>query len=94
MAVTMITPAAAAAVSRLTCSPSSSADQPRVSAGCASCSRPTRATPPRASPAYQAKKPRHLAAVRDLLPGCELAAVPSGGVHLWLRLPDRILRAS
>lgn len=30
-----------------------------------------------------------VAAVRDLLPGCELAAVPSGGVHLWLRLPDR-----
>jgi DNA-binding transcriptional MocR family regulator len=22
------------------------------------------------------------------LPGCELARVPSGGVHLWLRLPD------
>ncbi len=29
------------------------------------------------------------AAVRDLLPGCELAAVPGGGIHLWLRLADR-----
>jgi DNA-binding transcriptional MocR family regulator len=28
-------------------------------------------------------------AIRELLPGCELAAVPAGGVHLWLRLPDR-----
>jgi DNA-binding transcriptional MocR family regulator len=22
-------------------------------------------------------------------PGCELETVPAGGVHLWLRLPDR-----
>jgi DNA-binding transcriptional MocR family regulator len=28
------------------------------------------------------------AAIGDLLPGCELDHVPSGGVHLWLRLPD------
>jgi DNA-binding transcriptional MocR family regulator len=28
-------------------------------------------------------------AVRDLLPGCELAPVPTGGVHRWLRLPGR-----
>jgi DNA-binding transcriptional MocR family regulator len=27
-------------------------------------------------------------ALRDLAPGCELDAIPSGGVHLWLRLPD------
>jgi DNA-binding transcriptional MocR family regulator len=27
-------------------------------------------------------------AIRDLLPGCELEAVPAGGVHLWLRLPE------
>ena len=58
MAVAPMTAAAATAASRLTCSPSSSADQPSVSAGWASCSRPTRATPPRARPAYQAKKPR------------------------------------
>ena len=30
-----------------------------------------------------------VAAVRELLPECELAAVPEGGLHLWLRLPDR-----
>jgi DNA-binding transcriptional MocR family regulator len=30
------------------------------------------------------------AAVRDLLPTCELDAVPAGGMHLWLRLPDGI----
>jgi len=29
------------------------------------------------------------AAVRALLPGCDLAALPGGGLHLWLRLPDR-----
>ena len=29
------------------------------------------------------------AAVRELLPECDLAAVPGGGLHLWLRLPDR-----
>jgi DNA-binding transcriptional MocR family regulator len=28
-------------------------------------------------------------AVRQLLPGCELDLLPAGGVHLWLRLPDR-----
>ena len=28
------------------------------------------------------------AAVRDLLPGCDLDTVPAGGMHLWLRLPD------
>jgi len=27
-------------------------------------------------------------AIRELLPGCELELVPSGGIHLWLRLPD------
>jgi hypothetical protein len=59
-AVTAITAAAASPVSRLTCSPSSSADQIRVRAGWASCRRPTRATPPRASPAYQAKNPRSM----------------------------------
>ena len=30
-----------------------------------------------------------VAAVRELLPDCELAAAPGGGLHLWLRLPDR-----
>jgi DNA-binding transcriptional MocR family regulator len=30
-----------------------------------------------------------VAAVRGLLPDCELAAVPRGGLHLWVRLPDR-----
>jgi DNA-binding transcriptional MocR family regulator len=30
-----------------------------------------------------------VAAVRELLPGCDPAAVPRGGLHLWLRLPDR-----
>jgi DNA-binding transcriptional MocR family regulator len=29
-----------------------------------------------------------VAAVREL-PGCDLAVVPRGGLHLWLRLPDR-----
>ncbi len=29
-------------------------------------------------------------AIRELLPGCELETVPAGGVHLWLRLPDRL----
>jgi DNA-binding transcriptional MocR family regulator len=29
------------------------------------------------------------AAVRDLLPSCDLTVVPRGGLHLWLRLPDR-----
>lgn len=28
-------------------------------------------------------------AVRELLPDCQLDLVPAGGVHLWLRLPDR-----
>jgi DNA-binding transcriptional MocR family regulator len=28
-------------------------------------------------------------AIRELLPGCELEMVPAGGVHVWLRLPDR-----
>ena len=27
-------------------------------------------------------------AIRDRLPGCELETIPSGGAHLWLRLPD------
>ena len=27
-------------------------------------------------------------AIGELLPGCALELVPSGGVHLWLRLPD------
>jgi len=27
-------------------------------------------------------------AISELLPGCALETVPSGGVHLWLRLPD------
>ena len=27
-------------------------------------------------------------AVLELLPSCQLDAVPSGGMHLWLRLPD------
>jgi len=29
-----------------------------------------------------------VAAVTELLPSCRLELVPSGGVHLWLRLPD------
>jgi DNA-binding transcriptional MocR family regulator len=29
-----------------------------------------------------------VAAIRELLPGCQLDLVPAGGVHLWLRLPD------
>jgi hypothetical protein len=41
-----MTAAAAAALNQPTCSPSSSADQPSVSAGCAIWSRPIRATPP------------------------------------------------
>ena len=28
------------------------------------------------------------AAIRATLPECELALIPAGGVHLWLRLPD------
>jgi DNA-binding transcriptional MocR family regulator len=28
-------------------------------------------------------------AVRELLPGSELDLIPAGGVHLWLRLPER-----
>jgi DNA-binding transcriptional MocR family regulator len=28
------------------------------------------------------------AAVRKLLPDCDLTAIPGGGLHLWLRLPD------
>jgi DNA-binding transcriptional MocR family regulator len=31
------------------------------------------------------------AAVGKLLPQCELALIPSGGLHLWLRLPDNCL---
>jgi DNA-binding transcriptional MocR family regulator len=27
--------------------------------------------------------------VRQLLPDCRLDLIPAGGVHLWLRLPDR-----
>jgi DNA-binding transcriptional MocR family regulator len=49
--------------------------------------------------------PRHLASVRrrlrerrdalvaaiaDLLPGCQLELIPAGGVHLWLRLPEGV----
>ena len=30
-----------------------------------------------------------VAAVAEQLPSCRLELVPSGGVHLWLRLPDR-----
>jgi DNA-binding transcriptional MocR family regulator len=30
-----------------------------------------------------------VAAAADLLPDCALAGVPHGGLHLWLRLPDR-----
>jgi DNA-binding transcriptional MocR family regulator len=29
-----------------------------------------------------------VAAIAELLPECELALVPAGGVHVWLRLPD------
>jgi DNA-binding transcriptional MocR family regulator len=50
--------------------------------------------------------PRHLATVRrllrdrrdalvaaaaELLPSCQLDVVPSGGMHLWLRLPDHVV---
>ena len=27
-------------------------------------------------------------AISAQLPGCDLAVIPAGGVHLWLRLPD------
>jgi DNA-binding transcriptional MocR family regulator len=47
-------------------------------------------------PRHLASVRRHLrerrdalvAAVADLLPGCQLELVPAGGMHLWLRLPD------
>jgi DNA-binding transcriptional MocR family regulator len=29
------------------------------------------------------------AAIEAMLPGCGLPVIPAGGVHLWLRLPDR-----
>src|SRR5215218_9390795 len=54
------TASAATTVPGPTGSPSSSADQPSVRTGWASCTWPTRATPPRARPAYQAKKPRNI----------------------------------
>jgi DNA-binding transcriptional MocR family regulator len=28
-------------------------------------------------------------AIREQLPGCQVDVIPAGGVHLWLRLPDR-----
>jgi DNA-binding transcriptional MocR family regulator len=31
-----------------------------------------------------------VAAVQQLLPSCALDVIPSGGMHLWLRLPDRV----
>jgi DNA-binding transcriptional MocR family regulator len=31
-----------------------------------------------------------VAAVHQLLPSCALDVIPSGGMHLWLRLPDRV----
>jgi hypothetical protein len=54
------TTSAAAIEAGVTDSPSSSADQASVTTGCASWIWPTRAMPPRARPAYQAKKPRNM----------------------------------
>jgi hypothetical protein len=54
------TPAAAITVLIPACSPSNSQDQRRVSSGWASCTWLARATPARASPAYQAKNPRYI----------------------------------
>lgn len=54
------TASAAAIVAAPTSSPSSAADHPRVSTGWASCTWPIFATPPLASPAYQAKNPRNM----------------------------------
>jgi DNA-binding transcriptional MocR family regulator len=34
-----------------------------------------------------------VAAVTELLPSCHLDLVPSGGVHLWLRLPEHVADA-
>ena len=31
-----------------------------------------------------------VAAIMDTLPSCRLELVPSGGMHLWLRLPDSV----
>jgi hypothetical protein len=56
----MSTTAAAASEVVVTVSPSSSADQASVITGWVSWICPTRAMPPRARPAYQAKKPRNI----------------------------------
>src|SRR4051794_22059129 len=54
------TASAVSSVSGVTRSPSRSADHASVSTGWASWIWPTRATPPRASPAYQAKNARNI----------------------------------
>jgi len=54
------TPAPASSSAGLTVSPSTSAAQRTERSGWDSWIWPTRATPPRASPAYQAKKPRNI----------------------------------
>lgn len=38
--------------------------------------------------ALHARRDALVAAVHKHLPGCTLARVPAGGLHLWLRLPD------
>ena len=50
----------AATMPGVSCSPSSSAAHTSVSTGWASCTWPIWAMPPRARPAYQAKKPRNM----------------------------------
>ena len=54
------TPAPASSSAGLTVSPSTSAAHITDSSGWVSWIWPTRATPPRARPAYQAKKPRNM----------------------------------
>ena len=54
------TPAPASSIAALRCSPSTSAAHSTESSGWVSWTWPTRATPPRASPAYQAKNPRNI----------------------------------
>jgi len=56
-AIVATTPSANNQVNADTCSPNSNAANPIVKNACSSCTWPTRAMPPSASPLYQAKKP-------------------------------------